>query len=509
MRVVTTFLAATFLISVSVSLSAQTADGPAATPGSTIAGFGASLLIDGNTIVIARTGLSAMFPEPPSQWGGLHVFGVENGEWGELYSIGLEGSDMGEDFGRSMALIAGKIYIFQKGADGRYGSVSIFQLPDAQPHDSTGNRMAVSGNVVLIGVPGRKEVHAYRWSDDSWQAAGILIPSHEEVGRFPRSIAFDGNVAMVGEPASGGGQVVVFTQEEGGWMERGTIMSPDSVDQFGSAIVLSGDEVVIGASGNPPRGVAAAYHYRRTGDAWTVAQILTPPDTTTHETIGWSRGAGFGQSIAVNGNEMWIGTGAAGENRSGGVNVYRRADASAEWQHAAELWEEDMQRYSALGGNVVLGDDIGIRTSPMSDFGSGRVLVYSRADDGEWNLTADLIDGGSSLTAAISSATCGAGPTPKRAASTSSSGTRSVPRSSTLPTRPTRYSWVTCRPTRAPLPTAGATSRPTITTPWSWRTTWDSTACRSSTCTSCATCRIHQQPSAKRPITTVSPRRTM
>ncbi len=134
MRVVTTFLAATFLISVSVSLSAQTADGPAATPGSTIAGFGASLLIDGNTIVIARTGLSAMFPEPPSQWGGLHVFGVENGEWGELYSIGLEGSDMGEDFGRSMALMgdvllvgapradsaAGKIYIFQKGADGRY-----------------------------------------------------------------------------------------------------------------------------------------------------------------------------------------------------------------------------------------------------------------------------------------------------------------------------------------------------------------------------------------------------
>ncbi len=392
MRVVTTLLSATFLISAVNGVRAQTADGPAVLPdAASMAGFGASLLIDGNTIVVARTGLSAMFPEPPSQWGGLHVFGVEDGEWGELYSIGLEGSDMGED--------AGKIYIFQKGADGRYGSVSIFQLPDAQPHDSTGNRMAVSGNVVLIGVPGRKEVHAYRWSDDSWQAAGILIPSHEEVGRFPRSIAFDGNVAMVGEPASGGGQVVVFTQEEGGWMERGTIMSPDSVDQFGSAIVLSGDEVVIGASGNPPRGVAAAYHYRRTGDAWTVAQILTPPDTTTHETIGWSRGAGFGQSIAVNGNEMWIGTGAAGENRSGGVNVYRRADASAEWQHAAELWEEDMQRYSALGGNVVLGDDIGIRTSPMSDFGSGRVLVYSRADDGEWNLTADLIDGGSSLTA--------------------------------------------------------------------------------------------------------------
>jgi choice-of-anchor B domain-containing protein len=413
MRIVRTVLAATFLTTGAVSLNGQTADDQRVVPGSGMAGFGASLLIDGNTIVVGRTGLSAMFPEPPSQWGGLHVFGEENGVWDELYSIGLEGSDMGEDFGRSMAMMgdallvgapladsaAGKIYIFQKNADGRFGSVSIFRLPDAQPHDSTGNRLAVSGDVVLIGVPGRREVHAYRRDNGSWHAAGILAPSQDSVGRFPRSIVFDGTVAMVGEPTRSGGMVTVFSAGDDGWSENAVIMSPDSVSNFGTAIALSGNEVVIGASGRAGRRAGAAYQYRRTGSGWELTQSLTPPDTTVHETIGWNRGAGFGQSVALDGNELWIGTAAAGDNRSGGVNVYRRADASAAWQHAAELWQEDMQRYSAMNGAVLLQGNLGVRTSPMSDFGSGRVLVYSRAAGSEWELTAELIDRSQDLTA--------------------------------------------------------------------------------------------------------------
>ncbi len=411
MRVVTTFLTATFLAHAAISVEAQTADGPAAIPDpAAMAGFGASLLIDGNTIVVARTGLSAMFPEPPSQWGGLHIFGVENDAWGELYSIGLEGSDMGEDFGRSMAMMGdillvgapladsarGKIYIFQR-EDDRFGSVSIFQLPDAQPDDSAGNRLAVSGDMVLIGVPGRKQVHAYRRQDGAWHSAGILSANSDEPGRFPRSIAFDGTTALVGEPATDGGVITTYAYSENGWSPIGTLMAPEGSGNFGVAMVLAGDELIVGA---PPQGARSAgqvYHYRRIENGWTEVEILTPPDTTVHETIGWGRGAGFGQSVALQGDELWVGTAAAGDNRSGGVNIYRRADASSMWQHAEELWEEDMQRYSARGGKVVLQGDLGLRTSPLSDFGEGRVLVYARSDGGDWELTADLIDAGSGL----------------------------------------------------------------------------------------------------------------
>ena len=253
MRAATTFLTATLLFFAAISVEAQTADGPAVMPdAASMAGFGASLLIDGNTIVVARTGLSAMFPEPPSQWGGLHVFGVENGAWGELYSIGLDGSDMGEDFGRSMAMMgdallvgapradsaAGKIYIFQKGDDGRFGSVDIFQLPDAQPNDSTGNRLAVSGDMVLIGVPGRKQVHAYRWQDGAWHSAGIMSSTSEEPGRFPRSIAFDGTTALVGEPAREGGAITTYAYSEDGWGPVGTLTAPEGSRNFGVAMLI-------------------------------------------------------------------------------------------------------------------------------------------------------------------------------------------------------------------------------------------------------------------------------
>ena len=38
-----------------------------------LAGFGASFLIDGQEILVSRSGLSAMFPEPPNQTGALMV----------------------------------------------------------------------------------------------------------------------------------------------------------------------------------------------------------------------------------------------------------------------------------------------------------------------------------------------------------------------------------------------------------------------------------------------------
>ncbi len=376
------------------------------------AGFGADLLVDGETIVVGRTGLSAMFPEPPSQWGGLHVFGRENGVWTELYSVSMEGNPMGEDFGRSMALLGdllvvgapaadsstGKLYLFRKEA-GRFAPAGSFVLADAQPGDSTGTSMAASGNAVLVGVPGRKEVRALELSDGMLRQTGTLAPSDEQVGRFGRAIAFAGNIAAVGEPSGAGGKVTMFIRSESGWSVGQTIMAPDSARQFGLALALAQGELLVGAPGRPVRGYGSVHHYREGESGWELSETLTPPDTTVHETIGWNRGSGFGQSVALDGNQLWVGTAAAGDNRSGGVNVYQRAGSNGPWQHQNELWEDGMQRYSALRGKVLLSGDVGARTSPMSDFGEGRLIVYQKNDAGEWSLAANLIDSGHGLNA--------------------------------------------------------------------------------------------------------------
>ena len=84
--------------------------------------------------------------------------------------------------------------------------------------------------------------------------------------------------------------------------------------------------------------------------------------------------------------------------------------------------------------------------------------------------------------AACAPTTTGAGPTPRRDGSMRWWDATTARRSSTSPTRPTPCWWATCpRPPTPRRRSSGGTSRRTETTPSSWPTGRESTACRSST----------------------------
>jgi len=395
--------------------AAQTRSNSGLPDAAALAGFGADVLVDGGTVLVGRTGLSAMFPEPPTQLGGVHGYDFVDGAWIERFVLRPVGLAMGDDLGRALAVSGDVLLVGAPGADSGRGKVIVFRraaggkgwdeaaalaLPDARPGDRFGSAVAFGGAVALVAAPGRREVQAFARRGPSWEATGILAIPGDTTGVFPGSLAYDGGTAVVGQRLDTAGRVHVFHWRGGGWHTGASITAPEGAVRFGAAVALRGSDLVVGASGGPGwRVPGSVVHYRLTGGAWTLAQTILPPDTTTAEQ-GPSNGWAFGMAVALDGDELWIAAGVGGGGEpTGSVQVYRRSGGGGgEWRHVQELWEGGYQRGAASGGRLALAGDLGVRTLPIMDFGEGRAVAYRRGADGRWGSTGSLIDGGNGLT---------------------------------------------------------------------------------------------------------------
>lgn len=148
------------------------------------------------------------------------------------------------------------------------------------------------------------------------------------------SVAVSGTTAAVGamNDDGGNGAVYVYVQTGSSWSLQQEVVAShgSSDDQFGYAVALSGDTLLVGASsGN--QGQGAAYIFVRSGAVWSQAQELT-------ETSGGAND-GFGSSVALaltsNGTNGAAVVGAPGKFGSmGAADVYT---LSSTWQFAEEF----------------------------------------------------------------------------------------------------------------------------------------------------------------------------
>ncbi|MEM7392297.1 MAG: hypothetical protein AAF492_08095, partial [Verrucomicrobiota bacterium] len=94
------------------------------------------------------------------------------------------------------------------------------------------------------------------------------------------------------------GTVTIFTRSGSTWSRQAILEGDDANDQFGSAVGLEGDRLLVGAPGaDGPRGVVI--YYKREGTNWIRRQDLTP-------TNGLTSGR-FGSSIELLGTRCIIG----------------------------------------------------------------------------------------------------------------------------------------------------------------------------------------------------------
>ena len=196
---------------------------------------------------------------------------------------------------------------------------------------------------------------------------------------FGGTVAISGDNVMVGESGNvfRPGMIYIYERDgSGGWAEAGVLTDElnRSADRFSGSMAIDGR--VLLASVNPrsddPASVVSFYK----GDDGNWA----PAGQLPHETM---EGEGFGAALALSGGNAFVGA-PGGDEQAGAVYVYGWTEDGG-WAETGKLEIEDGAgtgfggAIAAEGNNVLVG-------APSAGEGAGAVYHFQWTDDGWTNL---------------------------------------------------------------------------------------------------------------------------
>jgi hypothetical protein len=182
-----------------------------------------------------------------------------------------------------------------------------------------GNAVAISGNTMVVGArfdsttaSQAGAAYVYVLSGGTWTQQAVLLANDGAVAdKFGYSVAISENTIVVGaynddSPLSNAGSAYVFVRSGTTWTFQQKLTASDAAadDQFGVAVAVGGPTIFVGAnfSDQPSNSDAGAvYRFSQSGTVWTQVQKLIPAG-------GVILGDHFGESLAVSGNKLVVGS---------------------------------------------------------------------------------------------------------------------------------------------------------------------------------------------------------
>lgn len=279
---------------------------------------------------------------------------------------------------------------------------------DGAQNDSLGSSVAISGDTVLAGAPGKTVgVNAFQGacyvfvrSGTVWSQQAKLVAADGTAGdSFGCSVSIFGDTAVVGAFANapGGnfnqGAAYIFTRTGTVWTQQAKLVASDgaSNDFFGFAVSAGLDTVVVGASNKSQSGKlaqGAAYAFTRSGAVWTQQAKMLASDGAANDA--------FGASVSLSGNSVLVGA----KYKMIGVNDYQGAGyvfirAGTVWSQQAKLVAADGGAFDYYGSSCVLSGDTATLGAPnqtiTGNAGQGSAYVYSRSGT-VWSASSRLLD---------------------------------------------------------------------------------------------------------------------
>jgi hypothetical protein len=309
------------------------------TPSDGGAGFGTSVAISGDTIIVGAANASNLDFHTPQQQGpgAAYVFVKPNTGWTDMTETAkLNASDRanGDAFGYNVSISrdtvavgalfahsgAGAAYVFVKPPSGWSTMTQIAELTasDASTFDNMGS-VAISGNTVVTGAYGHNNFRgaAYvfvmprtGWKDMT-QTAEFSSTRANQIYGF--SVAVRGNTAIVGAVGAhqGVGAAFVYVKPKGGWkntsMFTARLSAPISsgVSGLSQGISISGRTIALGAPGttvgsNQGQGAVLVYvKPKKTGWQTTnsFAAELAASDGAANDNLGVSAAVNCGHIV--------------------------------------------------------------------------------------------------------------------------------------------------------------------------------------------------------------------
>jgi choice-of-anchor B domain-containing protein len=351
-------------------------------------GFGRAVAVSGSDVLVGQ-------PDYNKRPGLVYLYQRDaQGRWVERAQLAATDSALGDGFGSSLAVAgdlllvggSGAAYVFRRaGGPSRWTQVARLAPAAGTADDQFGGAVALSGELALVGAPAqdsaRGAVYAFRRSGDRWEAAGTLTAADRQGGdRFGTALAIAGSRVAVGAPGRERrtGAAYVFAAQGGAWREEGTLPARGLAEnsRFGAALATLGDRVMVSAPTHDGfTGAVFVFSRDSSSGSWGELTVFRPFDGT--------RGTQFGAALAVDGQDVWVGApGAAGFTG----RIYRYGwDANAgEWSAVSKLAGTGTGRGDGFATAVAVAGGLAVAGSGGDDYGAGTAVVFERAAAGAW-----------------------------------------------------------------------------------------------------------------------------
>lgn len=357
--------------------------------------FGAAVALDGDTVAVgAPFNASA---EAGFGTGIVYIFARNGTTWSQQARLVANDSAVGDQFGATVALDgdtliigapfadskagadAGTVYIFER--DGTtWSEHSRITAQDAAAGSRFGATVALDGDRMAVGAPFADEeagadagaVYVIARGDGSWSEQTRITAQATAPGdQFGSALSLRGDLLLIGAPLHDtntgvdAGAAYIFANMDGAWHEQTTLTpsTAEAKDQFGAAVALDGDRVAVSAPQHSTSGgveAGAVYVFARDGSGWTQhAQIVASDGAASDQ---------FGTALALDGDVLAVGT--RFKNTPAGVaagSTYLFARSAAGWSEQQQIVANDAAAGDQCGAAVALQGNTLVAGAPLAD----------------------------------------------------------------------------------------------------------------------------------------------
>jgi len=340
-------------------------------------GFGWAVAIDKDTAVVSafadydNTGAVYLYTRTDSGWQQVSKLTASDGTGGDYLGISVAVSGDTVVVGAALddnagGVDAGAVYVFVK-PQGGWPDVKNedFKLtvPDAGAGRGFGGAVALKGNTLVVGAPGKDdspvpgEVFVYEGSASTWNLKATLsVADLRGIDSYGAALGFDGNTIAVGAfgKDSSKGVVYVYHRPAAGWSNKNydALLGADDGtenDYFGGSVAVDGDIILVGANGDDSGGgrkSGSAYVFKRVDENWRQQARLIASDSRLNDN--------FGYSVALAGDRAVVGASHFSDVTSDSIYIFILSDTS--WVELGKLSDPDGKAESKFGTAVAIDE---------------------------------------------------------------------------------------------------------------------------------------------------------
>jgi len=266
--------------------------------------FGCSLSLDGDRLAVG----ARMANGPVVDTGAVYIFERIAGVWTETAKITASDASLSAYFGATVALDGDRLAVGSTLAPpSGHGAVYIFELvggvwteidkltpADVAADDVFGSGLDLQGDRFAAGSSGDDDLGPNSGSAYVFDLVGGVWTETDKITAsdgtqddfFGQAIHLDGEQLAVGAYNADSiglrtGEAYVFVNSGSGWVQQGALTpsSPDQNQMLGSSVLLSGDQLLVGAPGTTDNGVGsgAVFLFERAGGVWSESKKLLSP----------------------------------------------------------------------------------------------------------------------------------------------------------------------------------------------------------------------------------------